>query len=198
MSETQRVAMHDAAAKNPDAFWRDEATRIAWMKAPTKIKNTDFNGNALVIAAERPDGYPLVPANAGPMAVAQTLFPNLAYDVRRSFSYVMLVGGAPMVVGVRPNGLIQTMTDYLSTGHEQVRSIAAFVACDPEAERRVRLVPPQTGMCSTDRAPDAAASCCTPATPQGVCCDAKPERVAEAPCYGPAVAPVQEACGCCG
>ena len=48
MSETQRVAMHDAATKDPDAFWRDEVTRIAWMKAPTKIKNTDFNGNVSI------------------------------------------------------------------------------------------------------------------------------------------------------
>ncbi|MFM7423077.1 MAG: acetyl-coenzyme A synthetase N-terminal domain-containing protein, partial [Alphaproteobacteria bacterium] len=30
--------MYDAAAKDPEAFWRAEAGRIAWMKAPTKIK----------------------------------------------------------------------------------------------------------------------------------------------------------------
>jgi acetyl-CoA synthetase len=48
VTEAQRVAMYDAAAKNPDAFWRDEAKRIAWMKAPTKIKNTDFNGNVSI------------------------------------------------------------------------------------------------------------------------------------------------------
>jgi acetyl-CoA synthetase len=40
--------MYDQAAKNPEAFWRDEAKRIAWMKAPTKIKNTDFNGNVSI------------------------------------------------------------------------------------------------------------------------------------------------------
>jgi tripartite-type tricarboxylate transporter receptor subunit TctC len=66
------------------------------------------------IAAERPDGYSLVLANAGPMAIAQTLFPTLPYDVRRSFSYVMLVGGAPMVVGVRPNNPIRSMAEYLA------------------------------------------------------------------------------------
>lgn len=66
------------------------------------------------IAAERADGYSLVLANAGPMAIAQTLFRNLAYDVRRSFSYIMLVGGAPMVVAVRPGGLIASMADYLA------------------------------------------------------------------------------------
>jgi tripartite-type tricarboxylate transporter receptor subunit TctC len=64
------------------------------------------------IAAERPDGHSLVLANAGPMAIAQTLFPALPYDVRRSFSYVMLVGGAPMVVGVRPDSPIRSMADY--------------------------------------------------------------------------------------
>ena len=48
VTEAQRAAMYDAAAKDPDAFWRDEAKRIAWMKAPTKIKNTDFNGNVSI------------------------------------------------------------------------------------------------------------------------------------------------------
>jgi acetyl-CoA synthetase len=48
VTEAERAAMYDAAAKDPDAFWRDEAQRIAWMKAPTKIKNTDFNGNVSI------------------------------------------------------------------------------------------------------------------------------------------------------
>jgi acetyl-CoA synthetase len=48
VTEAQRAAMYDAAAKNPEAFWRDEAQRISWMKAPTKIKNTDFNGNVSI------------------------------------------------------------------------------------------------------------------------------------------------------
>jgi acetyl-CoA synthetase len=48
VTEAQRAAMYDAAAKDPDAFWRDEAKRISWMKAPTKIKNTDFNGNVSI------------------------------------------------------------------------------------------------------------------------------------------------------
>ena len=48
VTEAQRAAMYDAAAQDPDAFWRAEADRIAWMKAPTKIKNTDFNGNVSI------------------------------------------------------------------------------------------------------------------------------------------------------
>ena len=76
------------------------------------------------IAAERPDGHSLVLANAGPMAIAQTLFPNLAYDVRRSFSYVMLVGGAPMVVGVRPDSPIRNMADYLAAARARPEAMS--------------------------------------------------------------------------
>ena len=76
------------------------------------------------IAAERPDGHSLVLANAGPMAIAQTLFPNLAYDVRRSFSYVMLVGGAPMVVAVRPDNPIRSMADYLAAARARPEAMS--------------------------------------------------------------------------
>ena len=48
VTEAQRAAMYDQASKDPDGFWREEAKRIAWMKAPTKIKNTDFNGNVSI------------------------------------------------------------------------------------------------------------------------------------------------------
>jgi tripartite-type tricarboxylate transporter receptor subunit TctC len=58
------------------------------------------------------------------MAIAQTLFPNLAYDVRRSFSYVMLVGGAPMVVGVRPDSPIRNMADYLAAARARPEAMS--------------------------------------------------------------------------
>ncbi|MCA3356491.1 MAG: acetate--CoA ligase [Roseomonas sp.] len=48
VTEAQRAAMYDAATKDPEAFWRAEAGRLTWMKAPTKIKNTDFNGNVSI------------------------------------------------------------------------------------------------------------------------------------------------------
>jgi acetyl-CoA synthetase len=40
-------AMFEAAAKDPDGFWAREAqSRIAWMRAPTTIKNVDFGGTS--------------------------------------------------------------------------------------------------------------------------------------------------------
>jgi acetyl-CoA synthetase len=41
-------AMYDQAEKDPDGFWRGEMGRIAWMKAPTKIKNVDFHGDVSI------------------------------------------------------------------------------------------------------------------------------------------------------
>jgi thioredoxin reductase len=78
-------------------------------------------------------------------------------------------------------------TFLLATGYEQVRSIAAFLAGDIEAARRVELDLPQTGVCSASRTlpdtPDANA-CCGTETPQGICCPPKPELAKEAPCCG--------------
>lgn len=75
-------------------------------------------------------------------------------------------------------------TFLLATGYEQVRSIAAFLAGDLEAARRVELDLPETGVCSSSRTADAASLCCTPETPQGACCPPKPELSEDAPCCG--------------
>ena len=43
-----RAAMVAQATNDPDSFWRGEMDRIAWMKAPTKIKNTSFTGDVAI------------------------------------------------------------------------------------------------------------------------------------------------------
>ena len=95
------------------------------------------------------------------------------------------------IAGMKSYGRAPTF--LLATGHEQVRSIVAALSGDWAAARDVQLVLPETGVCSTDRV---AAACCTPETPQGVCCPPKLELPASAPCCGPAKAPVKA--GCCG
>ena len=39
---------YEHAARDPDGFWAAEAKRIAWMKAPTKIKNTSYAGDVSI------------------------------------------------------------------------------------------------------------------------------------------------------
>lgn len=79
-------------------------------------------------------------------------------------------------------------TFLLATGYEQVRSIAAYLAGDMEAARRVELDLPQTGVCNSSRvlpeAVDTSASCCTPEILQGGCCAPKPAFTEDTPCCG--------------
>ncbi|HJT76372.1 MAG TPA: hypothetical protein VJ739_04145, partial [Gemmataceae bacterium] len=51
------------------------------------------------------------------------------------------------LAGIKSYGRAPTF--LLATGHEQVRSIAAFLAGDVAAARRVELVLPETGVCRT-------------------------------------------------
>lgn len=84
-------------------------------------------------------------------------------------------------------------TFLMATGYEQVRSIAAELAGDHEAARRVELVLPETGVCSGP-APSAAveaaaAGCCGPAADEttgtsGASCAPKPAVTAKSGCCG--------------
>lgn len=112
------------------------------------------------------------------------------------------------IAGMKSYGRAPTF--LLATGHEQVRSIAAFLAGDEAAARRVELELPETGVCSTDRAPGAAASCCAPEPAATSCCGpasvaepaasscGAPAKAAEraASCGAPAKAP-EPAAACC-
>ncbi|NUY00729.1 NAD(P)-binding domain-containing protein [Paraburkholderia sp. JPY169] len=70
-------------------------------------------------------------------------------------------------------------TFLMATGYEQVRSIAAWLAGDIEAARRVELELPETGVCSTDRNASgydgSKSSCCAPTSArvaEKACCAA--------------------------
>lgn len=101
------------------------------------------------------------------------------------------------IVGMKSYGRAPTF--LLLTGYEQVRSVAAAIAGDWEAARRVELVLPETGVCNTqfadDEAAPAAASCCGGPAPAdtAACCvaDADAKARGEAGCgCGPAAVSV--------
>jgi hypothetical protein len=86
------------------------------------------------------------------------------------------------IAGMKSYGRAPTF--LLATGHEQVRSIAAYLAGDTAAAKRVELVLPETGVCSTSR-PTAVAEIPfhTPITTTSTRCSTKPS-VAEAAASG--------------
>ena len=40
--------MFERAARDPNGFWAEQSHRIAWMKPPTRIKNTSFAGDVSI------------------------------------------------------------------------------------------------------------------------------------------------------
>lgn len=103
------------------------------------------------------------------------------------------------IVGIKSYGRAPTF--LLLTGYEQVRSVAAELAGDHEAARRVELVLPETGVCSAAAAPSA---CCGPAAlplaaePASACCGGPAPGAAEACCLQDAEAKAadEHGCGC--
>ncbi len=93
-------------------------------------------------------------------------------------------------VGVKSYGRAPTF--LLMTGYEQVRSVAAAIAGDMEAADDVRLVLPETGVCTTQFEPVNAVSaeCCGGPAPPAVdaCCVADAQSKAS----------TGQGCGCGG
>ena len=110
----------------------------------------------------------LDPAVESPAALAPLIDPNLhSCGTVPPHGFQELSHPEPglFVVGMKSYGRAPTF--LLLTGYEQVRSVVAALAGDHEAARAVRLVLPETGVCSTDScdapADLTATSCCAPA-----------------------------------
>ncbi len=49
LNQQQREVMYQQSIAQPEDFWREQAQRLDWIKAPTKIKNTRFTPNDVSI-----------------------------------------------------------------------------------------------------------------------------------------------------
>jgi hypothetical protein len=106
-------------------------------------------------------------------------------------------------VGVKSYGRAPTF--LMATGYEQVRSVVAHLSGDDAAANDVRLVLPETGVCSTDLAPSIWASegCCggpAPANTDACCADDATAKASGDPGCGCATAEAKPvaAQSCCG
>jgi tripartite-type tricarboxylate transporter receptor subunit TctC len=82
---------------------------------PFLIENRPGAGGAVgtaQAAAAAPDGYTLLVTNTGPLSVAVSMSPAPAYHPGRSFQYITMFGGAPILCAVKGGGPIASMADY--------------------------------------------------------------------------------------
>ncbi len=122
------------------------------------IATTGFRPDPSLLSEVRVD---LDPSVESPRALAPLIDPNL-----HSCGSVPPHGEAELrqpdaglyIVGMKSYGRAPTF--LMLTGYEQVRSIAAALAGDWEAAREVRLVLPETGVCSTDILAERGVVCC--------------------------------------
>ena len=183
---------HIAEAEGGLAITGRQEARATTVQADRVIVATGFRPDLSFLREVRLDLDPAVEATP---ALAPLIDPNL-----HSCGTVRPHGEAELrhpeagfyIAGMKSYGRAPTF--LLATGHEQVRSIAAFLAGDMAAARRVELVLPETGVCATDRAPAVAASGC--GGPAGTVRPALAAVAAGGGCCGPAAAPAPKAGGC--
>ena len=81
---------------------------------PFIVENRPGAGGAVgtaQVAAAAPDGYTLLVTNTGPLAVSVSMTPPPAYNPERSFAYITMFGGAPILCAVKGDGPIRSMAD---------------------------------------------------------------------------------------
>jgi len=128
------------------------------------IAATGFRPDWSILSEVRLD---LDPAVESPRALAPLIDPNV-----HSCGTVPPQGAEELkqpdtnlfVVGMKSYGRAPTF--LMLTGYEQARSVVSAIAGDWVAARRVELVLPETGVCSTDRSGDGASS--VPAEPVAI------------------------------
>ena len=121
------------------------------------IAATGFRPDWSILSEVRLD---LDPAVQSPRALAPLIDPNIhsCGTVRpHGAEELKQPDGNLFVIGMKSYGRAPTF--LMLTGYEQARSVVAAIAGDWEAARRVELVLPETGVCSTDLS-DAAIPCC--------------------------------------
>jgi tripartite-type tricarboxylate transporter receptor subunit TctC len=74
------------------------------------------NGNiaADLVAKSQADGYTMLMGNVGPNAISASLYPNLPYDVVKSFAPVTLTTTVPIVLLVNPSLPVKSVSELVA------------------------------------------------------------------------------------
>jgi len=88
---------------------------------PVVVENRPGAGSTIGTAdcaRAEPDGYTLVMAGSGSLAISPTLYKELSYDPRKDFSPIALIAEIPFVLAVNPSLPITTIPELIKYSKE--------------------------------------------------------------------------------
>ncbi|MFZ0989123.1 MAG: tripartite tricarboxylate transporter substrate-binding protein, partial [Xanthobacteraceae bacterium] len=101
-----------------DTVCRELAPRVGdLLGQPVVVENRPGAGSTIGTAdgaKATPDGYTLVMAGSGSLAISPTLYKELPYDPRRDFTPIALVVRVPFILVVNPSLPIESVADLIS------------------------------------------------------------------------------------
>lgn len=117
-----RLVVPYAAGGGTDAIARIMAQKISEHVGQTMIVENigTAGGNVATttVASAAPDGYTILMANQGPMAVNPHLFKSLKVNTLKAFRPITLVASAPLVVVVNESSPYKTLQDLVAAAQK--------------------------------------------------------------------------------
>lgn len=113
-----------AAGGGLDTITRTLAARLTTLWGQQVIVENRPGAGATIgtaaIAKAKPDGYTLLVAST-PLGIAPVVYPNLAYDARRDFAPIALIGTTPEVLVVNPQLGVNTPGELVAYAKKSPR-----------------------------------------------------------------------------
>ncbi|MGZ5124352.1 MAG: tripartite tricarboxylate transporter substrate binding protein [Burkholderiales bacterium] len=117
-AKTVRIIVPFAPAGSTDITARVVAQKLtdAWRQQVIVDNQAGAGGNigAEAVAKSTPDGYTLLLATTGVMAINHRLYRNLPFDALRDFAPVTQIGALPLILIVHPSLPAKTVKDLIS------------------------------------------------------------------------------------
>ena len=113
-----RIIVPFAPAGSTDITARIIAQKLtdAWRQQVIVDNRAGAGGNigAELVAKAAPDGYTLLLATTGVMAINHRLYKTLPYDAMRDFAPVTQIGGLPLILIVHPSLPVKSVTELIA------------------------------------------------------------------------------------
>ncbi len=115
-----------AAGGGLDTITRTLAQRLGTLWGQQVIVENRPGAGATIgtatVAKAKPDGYTLL-VGSTPLGIAPVVYPNLAYDARRDFAPISLIGTTPEVLVVTPGLGATTAADLVALAKKGTRKL---------------------------------------------------------------------------